>query len=161
MQRIMKNPVLILATGFGLGLAPVASGTFGSLPGGLLILLMPYMTLGPQVLYAVVLMLLAIPICGFAEEQLGRKDDGRIVADEYLCFPIVLVGIPWMEFPLFLAFAFVITRILDILKPSPAREAQSLHGGLGIVLDDAVANVYALIVNHLVWRFVVVRYFLD
>ena len=152
LPELMKKLLLILATGFGLGNAPVASGTFGSLPGLLLILVLPLCShVWIQAVYAIVLVAVAIPLCSAAEHHFEKKDDGRIVADEYLCFPLALVGIPFQQYWLFVAFAFVVARGFDIVKITPAREAQSLQGGLGIVLDDAAANVYALIVNHLAW----------
>lgn len=153
MAGVGSKLVMGLATGFGLGYSPVASGTVGSLPGVLLVwaLSAMHVPLAAQIVLAVVLSLLAIPVCGHAEDVLGRKDDGRIVADEYFTFLICVLGIPWMEHPWFLAVAFVVNRVMDIIKPPPARQSQSLSGGLGIVLDDVLACGYALLVNHGLW----------
>jgi phosphatidylglycerophosphatase A len=147
----MKRIALILATGFGLGYAPVASGTAGALPGILLAWLLYPLSIGWQMGVALVLSLLALPICEVAERHFVRKDDGRIVADEYLTFPICLIGIPWVEHVWFLGIAFVVSRIMDIIKPFPARRLQDLHGGLGITVDDVIANIYALGVNWGIW----------
>lgn len=144
-----------IAAGFGLGWSPVASGTVGSLPGLLLVALVwPRLPgAGAQALLALVLAGLAVPLCHVAERHFGRKDDGRIVADEYLCFPLAFIGLPvtgshaWM-----LACGFVVCRAMDILKPPPANGLQSLRGGLGIVADDFFASLYALAVNHLLYR---------
>lgn len=145
-----RLPVLILATGFGLGLSPVASGTVGSLLGVLLALgLYRLPGLGWQVGAAVLLALAAVPLCEYAERFLGRKDDGRIVADEYLTFPICILGLP--PEPWLLACAFVVNRVFDIAKPPPANRLQACHGGFGIVVDDVIACLYALAVNHAVW----------
>lgn len=156
----MGKIVKLFATGFGLGLSPFASGTVGSLPG--LAIVIPMASLGypVQTVIALILSLVAVPICSAAEAQLGRKDDGRIVADEYLTFPICLIGIPFMTWPAFLVIAFIVSRIMDILKPSPAREAQALSGGVGIVTDDVFANIYALVINHLIWHFAVQKFVL-
>ncbi len=147
--------MLALATAGGLGYAPVASGTFGTLPGLLLMLALAPLWREPrlwpwQALAALALALLAIPICGAAERHFQNKDDGRIVADEYLTFPIGLLGLP-LTGPVLL-LAFLTNRIMDILKPPPARRLQSCHGGLGIVIDDCIAAFYSLWLNHLIWR---------
>ena len=142
--------ILLLATAFGLGLAPVASGTVGSVLGVWLACaatLLPSVWL--QVLLALVLAGAAIPICDRAERLFGIKDDHRIVADEYLTFPLCTIGIPILARAWWLLFAFVLSRLLDVIKPPPARKAQDLNGGLGIVLDDVVSSLYTLGLLHL------------
>lgn len=140
------------ATGFGLGYAPVASGTFGTLPGILLVAAAwPALQgrIGVQLAIAAGLSLAAIPVCGVAERVFGTKDDGRIVADEYATFPLAMIGLPvtWAE-PWILPLAVLSARAFDILKPWPARQLQSIRGGLGIVIDDVVASLFALAFNH-------------
>lgn len=147
----ISRAVIWLATGFGLGYSPVASGTVGSIPGVVIVLLSAHLPLAQQIALAVVLALVAIPITGHAEECFGRKDDGRIVADEYLTFLICVLGLPWLQHPWLLGVAFVTNRVADIIKPFPARQAQNLAGGLGIVLDDVLACLYALALNHGIW----------
>ncbi|MBN2302168.1 MAG: phosphatidylglycerophosphatase A [Lentisphaerae bacterium] len=148
----MKNKVMmILATGFGLGLSPVASGTFGSMLGVAIVLAMCRLPWYGQVLIAVALASVAVPICGIAEKQFKEEDDGRIVADEYMTFPLCAVGIPWLMHPWFLAVIFVVNRLLDIIKPPPAWQAQRLPGGIGVVADDIVSSLYALALNHVLW----------
>ena len=160
--------VLAFATGFGLGRAPIASGTFGALLGLPAALALTALHGRPHGLHwqigiCLLLTLLAIPICDAAEKALGTKDDGRIVADEYLTLPICVIGLPiaerifggdWFRGLVLLGTAFVISRICDILKPTPARQSQRLPGGLGIVLDDFFASVYALILTHGVTGFI-------
>ncbi len=97
------------------------------------------------------MVLAAIPICGQAEKYFGRKDDCRIVADEYLTFPLCVLWLPWVEHPWLLAVAFVVNRVFDVTKPPPARQAQKLGGGLGVVIDDVISSLYALAVNHAIW----------
>ncbi len=147
------NPVMLLATGFGLGLSPVASGTVGTTL-GIPIVLAWRMIMGSawsiwELAFALVLTLVAVPICGRAEKRFGKEDDGRIVADEYMTFPICMLGLPslWWVF----LVAFMTNRFFDILKPPPAYQLQSLHGGWGIVLDDVMAAIYSLMVNHMVY----------
>ena len=143
--------IRLFATGFGLGYSPIASGTTGSLPGLLIVAAMAPLTLPMQAALAVVLAIVAIPLCSSAENIFGKKDDGRIVADEYLTFPLCTLGLPWVATPWLLGLAFVTNRIMDIIKPPPARQAQNLQGGLGIVLDDVASSLYALALNHAAW----------
>ncbi|MBU4199884.1 MAG: phosphatidylglycerophosphatase A [Verrucomicrobia bacterium] len=150
-----SKPIILLATGFGLGLCPVASGTAGTLPGVLILLALGSLWQGPvlwQVVAAVGLGLIAIPICAVAERHFGVKDDRRIVADEYLTFPIGMIGLPLV--PWMLAVAFLTNRVFDVLKPPPARQLQALHGGTGIVIDDVISALYSLAVNHVIFRLV-------
>lgn len=152
------KPIVLLATGFGLGLSPVASGTAGTLLGLAIMLgLAPLWSgaLPAQIIAALGLILLAIPICDVAEKHFGRKDDGRIVADEFMTFPIGLLGLPLS--PGVLALAFFTNRVFDVLKPFPANGLQRLPGGLGVVVDDGVAALYSLLVNHAVY-YLVLRY---
>ncbi len=146
--------VLMVATGFGLGYAPFASGTFGTLPGILIAFLISPLHWGWQVGLCVVLTLVAIPFCDRAERLLGRKDDGRIVADEYLTFPICVIGLQLMSSLWLLPTAFIIARFTDIVKIPPAAQSQNIKGGVGIVLDDAIANIYALVLLRLALHFV-------
>ncbi|TFH14130.1 MAG: phosphatidylglycerophosphatase A [Lentisphaerales bacterium] len=150
--RLVRKVSLLLATGFGLGLSPVASGTVGTLPGILIVVGTPDWGLAPEILLALLWIVLAVPLCGIAEEHFRVKDDGRIVADEYMTFPLVLIGLPWRQFPILLVMAFVTHRLFDILKPPPARGIQKLTGGLGIVADDAISGLYALALNHILFR---------
>ncbi len=156
---LWRKPIILLATGFGLGLSPVASGTAGTLLGLPIMLglapLWAYAGSGAllaQIIVALLLLLLAIPVCDVAEKHFGRKDDGRIVADEFMTFPIGLLGLPLG--PWTLALAFLTNRVFDVLKPFPANRLQRLPGGLGIVVDDGVAALYSLLVNHVVYYLV-------
>jgi phosphatidylglycerophosphatase A len=155
MQKDQQNSfkdriVFALATGFGLGLSPIASGTVGTLWGVLLVLvLFPVLSLGGQVAVAVVLALLSYPVCDAAEKMFDKKDDGRIVADEYLTFPLCMIGLPvawhvWWVVPM----AFLTCRACDIIKPPPAAQSQRLKGGIGVATDDVIASLYSLLINH-------------
>ena len=148
----MKRFCVFVASGFGLGLvAPFAPGTFGSLPGVALAYAVCALPLWLQIVACLGFALLAIPFCDVAEKALGIKDDGRIAADERMLYPIALIGIPLASLPWWsMAVFFCVIRIVDIVKPWPARQLQSVHGGLGIVVDDFFANLYSLAVNWLI-----------
>ncbi|MBR2837498.1 MAG: phosphatidylglycerophosphatase A [Kiritimatiellae bacterium] len=140
---------LFLASGFGLGLvAPFAPGTLGSLPGVALAFATALLPLPLQVAACAALALAAVPLCGAAERAFGIKDDGRIAADEWMLFPVALVGIPLASLPWWsMAVFFCVVRAVDIVKPWPCRGLQALPGGWGVVADDFVANLYSLAVN--------------
>lgn len=138
-----------LATGFGLGHSPFAPGTVGTLLGLPLAWLMSQCAWPWQIVACSGLALLAVPICGVGEKKAGIKDPHCVVADEYLTFPITMIGLPF-SWPL-LVLAFLTHRALDIIKPYPARQLQSLQGGWGITVDDVISSVYALALNHIVY----------
>ena len=147
-----------VATGFGLGiLAPFASGTFGSLPGVLLAIGLSFLPWFVQLPIALAFAAAAVPFCSVAERVFGIKDDGRIVADEWMLFPLAVIGLPilaaWWYLPVF----FVVTRAFDIVKLPPANRLQAIPGGLGIVIDDFVSNLYSLLANWAI--FLLVRHF--
>jgi len=147
----MKKLAMFLATGCGIGLVvPFAPGTFGSIPGVALAYATTLLPPWAQIPLCLVLTLLAIPICDVAEKRLGIVDDGRITADEWMLYPIAVIGIPLYDLPWWsMLVFFAIVRLVDIVKPPPARRLQSLPGGRGIVIDDLIANLYALALNHL------------
>ena len=149
MNRHVRKLVLFIASGGGLGLvAPFAPGTFGSLAGVALAYAVTALPLWAQIPAALVLTLAAIPVCTAAERILGVKDDGRITADEWMLFPVAVIGLPLAALPWpMMAVFFVVVRLVDIVKPCPARRLQSLPGGRGIVIDDFIANLYALAIN--------------
>ncbi len=128
------------------GLSPIMPGTCGTI---LALLMAPYLFL-PLPLWARLLTLFALFVLGTfvseqAERHLKQKDPGSIVIDEWLGMWCVLA--PFAEFSnANLLIAFVLFRIADIVKPWPIRLAEkSFPGGLGIMIDDAVAALYALL----------------
>lgn len=149
----MKKLVLFLATGCGIGLfVPFAPGTFGSLPGVALAWWIASWAPSVQALVALALAAAAIPVCSIAEKMLGVKDDGRITADEWMLYPIAVLGLPLQTLPFWtLLVFFAVVRLVDIVKPPPARQLQAFHGGFGIVIDDFFANLYSLAINWTIY----------
>ncbi|NNJ70459.1 MAG: phosphatidylglycerophosphatase A [Kiritimatiellales bacterium] len=145
----MKSLIKWIAVGFGTGWSPVMPGTVGTLVGLPLAWgVMQVPNIAVQAAICIVMTLLAIPICGVAEKMIGGKDPGCIVADEYLTLPITVIGLasPWA-----LLSGFVLHRIFDITKPPPIKQLQHIHGGFGITIDDFLAALIALGLNHLIF----------
>ena len=155
-MTFLNRLAITLSTGFGLGYSPLFPGTAGCLLG--IPLVWGLQQAGTQfggglffqVAAAAGLCLLAVPLCTAGERAAGHKDPHCVVADEYLTFPISMIGLPFS--PSMVLVAFITNRILDIVKPFPARQLQSLPGGWGITLDDVFSSAYSLAVNHLVYR---------
>jgi phosphatidylglycerophosphatase A len=82
----------------------------------------------------------------FVANDLGRKDPGLVVVDEVVGMWVTLVGMPFV--PLTIVLGFLLFRVMDIVKPWPARSLEGLPGGWGIMADDVAAGIYA----HLVLR---------
>jgi phosphatidylglycerophosphatase A len=141
-QRVLHSPVLLLAFGFGSGLAPKAPGTIGTLAAIPLYLLLAKLPLIGYVLVVLLSFMVGCWLCGEAAKQLGVHDFGGIVWDEFVGYWITMFAAPagW----LWIALAFVLFRLFDIWKPWPIRTAdKQVQGGLGIMLDDVLAGLYA------------------
>jgi phosphatidylglycerophosphatase A len=134
---------LSIATVLGVGHAPVAPGTFGSAVGLVLWWLLPSSIMVQTVVIMAVFGLGAWS-GGVAERHFGRVDPSEVVIDEVVGMWMTL----WMNPVGWVGAigAFVAFRIADILKPFPANRLERLHGGLGVMADDAMAAVYANLV---------------
>ena len=141
-SQVMTQPVHLLAFGLGTGLAPYAPGTVGSLLGVGLAWLTHDLGMFSQIGVAVVLAFAGIYLCGESAKRLGVHDHGGIVWDEIAGMYITLFVAPVTVTGFVLAF--VLFRAADIVKPWPIRDLDHrIHGGLGIMLDDLVAALYA------------------
>ena len=139
----LNGPVGFLAFGFGSGLSPRAPGTAGSALG--LILAVPLIALPDWAAWSVVAvaLLVGIPICGRASRAMGVHDHGGIVWDEFVGLWMVLLTIP--AHPGWWLAAFLAFRVFDIAKPWPIGWLdRRMRGGLGIMIDDVVAGIYAI-----------------
>jgi len=140
--------VLFLAQGFGTGRLPKAPGTFGTLPGVLLYLLLAGLPLWGYVGVTAALLLIGIPLCGRAARTLGRTDPPSVVWDEIVGYLITMIAIA-PSWPAVLA-GFAAFRLFDIWKPWPIGWIdRRVGGGLGIMLDDVAAGLMALALMHL------------
>jgi len=138
---------MILATGFGSGYGPIAPGTWGSLPGlafawGLDRLAGRWAVLGGAFFFA----LAGVWAAGRAETLLGEKDPSCVVVDEIAGQMVTVLFLPMTAAVLFIAF--LIFRVLDVLKPWPARRLEDASGGSGIMADDLMVGFYANLILH-------------
>ncbi len=145
----MRVP-LLLATGLGVGYAPVAPGTFGSIFGLLLWLVLPGQPVAQAAAIAAIFAA-GVWSAGLAEEHFKGTDPGPVVIDEVMGMLVTLFLNPvgWGGALL----GFFLFRAFDVLKPYPANRFEKLHGGLGIMADDFMAAVYANLVLRVVMVF--------
>ena len=141
----LANPGCFLALGFGSGLSPWAPGTMGTLAAlGLWLLTVP-LGFGVQIAMTLAAIATGPWICGHCAKRLGVHDHPAIVWDEIAAMWLVLLFTPpnWAGYGL----AFVLFRLFDIAKPWPVRTLdQRVHGGLGILLYDLAAALYAIVI---------------
>ena len=125
-----------------MGYAPVASGTVASAVALMLLWLIPFTA--PALAWTVgVVTAVGLWAGGRVERVLGQKDPGIIVVDEVAGMALSVLLLP-RTIPVLLV-AFFLFRLFDVWKPFPARESQAFTGGLGVMIDDLIAGVYALI----------------
>ncbi len=146
----MDRLIVALATGLYSGKIPFAPGTWGSA-----FALIPWYFCRGLSLVNYLIVLAVIFVVGFltsgsAEKIFDRPDPGCIVIDEILGMFITLTLAP--NHPAAWLLGFVLFRIFDVLKPFPVSWFDThLHGGIGIMMDDVMAGIYALICLQLIW----------
>lgn len=149
----MKINVLerTLGSGFFTGYIPFASGTFGSLF-ALAIYLIPGFE-NPTILLTLISLFSIIGIyVGSKFEEVYGKDPSQCTIDEFVGMWITLLFVP--KYIWYIVIAFVIWRILDIVKPFPVNILEKIKGGWGIMLDDIAAGLYSLILVHIIIYFI-------
>ena len=149
----MTRLAVFIATVGYCGYFPFAPGTVGS-AAGLVVYLLVWWAQSPIVEVGLIVALFAVGIWAgtTSERYFGGIDPGPIVLDEVVGMLITLAFIPVSLTGALVGF--VLFRIFDVIKPFPARRLESLHGGLGVMADDAMAAIYANITLRLViWAF--------
>ena len=149
----LARPLHLLAFGFGSGLSPKAPGTMGTLVGVLIYLPLSHLPFWWYLDVTVAAIVAGIGICGWSSRQLGVHDHPGIVWDEIAGYLVTMLwappGLPWM------LAGFALFRLFDILKPWPIGWFdRRVQGGFGIMLDDVLAGLAALVCIQLVSRFV-------
>lgn len=150
-KTVFSSPVHFLAFGFGSGLSPFAPGTAGTLAAIPLYLLLAPLPLWAYLLAVLVVSAVGVWICGESSRRLGVHDYGEIVWDEFAGFLLTMTAAPagWV----WVVAGFFLFRLFDVWKPWPIRVIdRDLQGGLGIMLDDILAGIYAFLVLQLLAR---------
>ena len=143
-----RNLPQFLAFGFGSGLSPKAPGTIGTLAAVPLYWLISGLDLWLYTAVVLAALFLGIYLCGVASRQLNVHDHPGIVWDEFVGLWITMWAVP-VTLPWLLA-GFVVFRIFDIAKPWPISLLdRSVSGGMGIMIDDVVAGLFACATLHL------------
>ncbi|NQY43204.1 MAG: phosphatidylglycerophosphatase A [Legionellales bacterium] len=142
---VWRNPIYFLGFGFGLGLFPKMPGTFGTLGAIPLYLLILDFSLVNYVVLCTILFILGVYICTITEIDSGIEDNPKIVWDEIVGFLVALsvtpVSIYWI------IYAFVVFRVLDIIKPWPIYIIEKkTSSGLSIMIDDLVAGIMTALI---------------
>jgi phosphatidylglycerophosphatase A len=146
-KTVLRDPIHLLAFGFGAGLSPVAPGTMGTLVAIPLIMFIGSFGWTVHAICALFFCVSGIYICGSSATKLGVHDHAGIVWDEISGFAVTMLAVPLTWY--WLVAGFALFRFFDIVKPWPIREADhSLKGGLGIMLDDVIAGVFAGVVLY-------------
>jgi phosphatidylglycerophosphatase A len=131
----------VIATAFGSGYSPVAPGTAGSAVGVLLFWPLAGVAWPWQLAAVALVFLVGAVAAGHVARAAGREDPGIVVVDEVAGQWITLAGLPFT--PAVAAAGFVLFRVMDVVKPWPARDLERLHGGWGIMADDVAAGILA------------------
>jgi len=143
----MNRLAVLLATSLGAGYFPVAPGTAGSAVGVVIYLLTRHRSAPEQIGLLAVISVVGVWAASVAARHFGRDDPGPVVIDEVagqlLTLLLTGVGVGGA------IVGFFLFRVLDIFKPWPARQFESLHGGLGIMADDLMVAVYGNLLMRL------------
>jgi phosphatidylglycerophosphatase A len=142
---VLKDPVHALSTGFGLGLAPFAPGTFGTLLGVVLDPALRLVGFAARASIVAGMFAAGVWICDRSARKLGLHDHPAIVWDEVVGYLVVMLAAPagWR----WALLGFVVFRFFDVVKPWPIRDVDhAVGGGIGIMLDDLLAAGYGALV---------------
>jgi phosphatidylglycerophosphatase A len=132
---------LVLSTWFGSGCLPIAPGTFGTLAAVPLILVLDNLGIWYSSFTLLIVIGIAVWSGGLTQDLLEKKDPSEVVIDEVAGFLLATALLPfsWLS----LGLVFFLFRFFDILKPYPIKDLERLRGGIGIVVDDLFAGLYA------------------
>jgi phosphatidylglycerophosphatase A len=144
---LIRLAILVCTCGY-IGYFPVAPGTVGSAAGLVVYALLRWFDAPPAFDVALIALLFTVGVWSgtHAERYFGTTDPGPGVIDEVVGMLITLFLLP-VTWPVVIA-GFFIFRVLDVIKPYPARRFESFHGGMGMMADDVMSAIYA---NLLLW----------
>lgn len=141
----LRNPIHLLATGFGSGLAPMIPGTIGTLAAVPFYYL--FVWISPILLWGAILLgaIAGVYICQKTSDDMQVHDHGSIVWDEFVGFWITMLLVPSLSWQPILV-GFILFRLFDMLKPWPiCWFDKKVHGGFGIMLDDVIAGIISML----------------
>lgn len=145
-----KGIARLVATFFYVGYFPYAPGTLGTLAAVPLYYIISGLPYYLYISFTVLFIILSVWASGIAEGIYGEKDPGYIVADEVSGYLVTMTLVPLTLTNV--VIGFFLFRLFDIVKPPPSRQSERLKGGLGVVMDDVVAGVYANILLQIISR---------
>jgi phosphatidylglycerophosphatase A len=151
----LKDYLALSIATCGVGYLPLMPGTFGSVVGAAIFLLL-VQRVSPVV---IVVSILVVTFAGIwaasrTEALSGRKDPRKVVVDEVAGQMIALLPLTvYAVTPLAVMISFTLFRFFDIVKPYPAGRLEGLRGGFGIMCDDLVAGGYAAVLTSVILRF--------
>lgn len=144
-KKILTDPVLFLAFGFGSGLAKKMPGTMGTVAAIPVYLAFVQANFWIYSILTVLVCVVGIRICDEAARQLGEHDFGGIVWDEVAGYLVTMWFVPFSWNAALIGFTLF--RFFDILKPWPIKWIdQKVEGGFGIMLDDLLAGLFSAII---------------
>jgi phosphatidylglycerophosphatase A len=141
------------AFGFGSGAAPFAPGTFGTLASILIYLLIEPLPLFSYLVFVGIFTFFSIWVSDWVSRRIKVDDHPGMCIDEFVGFFFTMIGAPhgWG----WIALGFVLFRLFDIWKPWPInRIDERVHGGFGMILDDIVAGLFAMVILQIIARFI-------
>ncbi len=148
----LSNPWHLIAVGFGSGMLPKAPGTFGSLAAMPICMGLLYLDWYYVLAVAVITFFIGWYASEVTEKDMGMHDNSSIVIDEFDGMFISILFFPPQWYLAILAF--VLFRIFDVLKPFPISFFDKhIGGGLGVMVDDVIAGIFALISGHIILHF--------
>ena len=139
-----RTLTLYISSNGGLGYAPIAPGTFGTLAGIPIFYFLGNFSWALQLITLAAIIFLSIWASDFAGKEYNEPDDGRIVIDELAGYLVTTAFLPFSWPAAILGFFWF--RVFDIIKPPPASWFdREMKNGLGVTLDDVMAGIYAAI----------------
>lgn len=147
MRKWLERVIIIIATGCYIGYIPIASGTFGSVIGLVLYLFLFSLGTVSFLVITIILFSIGIIVANRAEVIFKQKDPCFIVIDEIVGMLVSLSMLPYNIF--IVGMAFLLFRIIDIIKPFP--HIENISGGLGVMLDDIVAGILTNIIIRIIY----------
>jgi phosphatidylglycerophosphatase A len=148
-RKVFSHPLHWIAFGFGAGLSPIAPGTMGTLVALPIIMAMTFFSLPIYVAITVLTIVIGTYAADWSSRDLKKDDPSGIVIDEIAGMMVVMLFVPINAWTLL--EGFVLFRLFDIVKPWPINWLdKQIKGGIGIMVDDLLAAMYAGVVLKLV-----------